>query len=155
MKTLIIALALLMPSIVWAKCSSDQTTIINRDSNGVATVSKQSQVECRDGQKNIFSDCRLEQWQHPWGIGSSVLCNWNERQAMIAALTYSSNGDKIEWYDEQGNRGYVVVAWTRPMSNAGVCRDIEMVKYYRGSQDKNNYIMCAEPDGQWKSFKGF
>ena len=154
MKTLLLALVLLVPTLARADCSSDQNTV-RKIENGVESLSQQSQITCVDRTKKIFSDCELFQWEHAWGVGTSVSCNWTERQAMDAALTYAKNGDKIEWYDTRGNKGYVVVAWTRPMSNSGVCRDIEVVKYFVGSQDKNNYIMCNGPDGRWRSFKGY
>lgn len=153
MKTIIMVLALMVPTLSWANCSSDQNTTRTIE-NGVETINKQSQITCRDGQREIFSDCELYQWQHKWGKGSAVSCNWTEHQAMNTALQHAPDGLKVEWYDNRGNKGYTVIAWTRPMSEAGPCRDIEMVRYTTGSMQKNTYIMCQSRNGTWQAFKG-
>ena len=154
MKTIVIVLALFLPTLSWAGCNGDQMTTRRIEADGTETVTQQRRVDCNDRTRNVFSDCELYQWQHQWGTGTSVSCNWSERQARDVALTYAKNGDKIEWYDPKGGKGYIVVAWTRPMTEQGICRDIEMVKYYIGSMEKNNYIMCMGPDGNWRGFKG-
>jgi hypothetical protein len=156
MKTLFLLLALLIPSLSHAnQCSTEKVIIKKIDANGQEIISQESRQICREANRDVFSDCEMYQWKHRWGTGTSVSCNWSERQAMETALTHAPDGFKIEWYD-QANRakGYTVVSWTRPLSDQGWCRDIEMVRYYSNSMSKNTYIMCHSEGRGWQSFRG-
>jgi hypothetical protein len=137
------------------KCSTERTIIKKLSPDGVELVSEESRQVCKENNKDVFSDCEMYQWRHNWGKGTSVSCNWTEKQAMQAALDHAPDGLKVEWYDNsKGAKGYTVVSWTRPLSNQGWCRDIEMVKHHRSYLDKNTYIMCFSEGRGWQSFSG-
>ena len=83
MKTLFLLLALLMPSLSHAnQCSTEKVIIKKIDANGQEIISQESRQICREANRDVFSDCEMYQWKHRWGTGTSVSCNWSERQAM-------------------------------------------------------------------------
>jgi hypothetical protein len=151
----LIAISLLLPIWVFAQ-GIDRVTetekVIIKDGDN---ISVRSSVYKQERNREVFSDCEMRQWTHAWGVGTKVSCNWSEREAMNAALTHAPDGFKIEWYDDvKRQSGYTVVAWTRPMSDAGQCRDVEVVKQYTGSIDKQTYIMCYNGN-RWQNYKGY
>lgn len=116
-------------------------------------VTEERRVVCKDQTKEVFSDCERYQWNTQYGTHYSVSCNWPEREAMNAALTYAPNGVKIDWYN--GNqRGYFIVSWTRPLTQSGLCRDLVRVRYSGNVPETDNYIMCHDSGRGWMSFKG-
>lgn len=152
----LIVLALLVP--MWAQaqvqermCETER--VITKEDG---RVSEERRVICKDQTKEVFSDCERYQWKTLWGIHNSIACNWKEREAMDAALTHAPNGVKIEWYDVSRNdRGYIVVVWTRPPTQSGLCRDIIRVRYSGNVPETDNYIMCNQGAGRgWQAFKG-
>lgn len=118
-------------------------------------VLEERRIVCKDQTKEIFSDCERGQWNSPWGVGNVISCNWNEREAMNATLTHAPNGVKVEWYDNvNGKRGYWVVAWTRPQTQSGTCRDIVRVLYNGAVPESTIHIMCYDSGRQaWVAFK--
>jgi surface antigen len=157
MKKLIVFTAMLMTSSVAlaTQCSTERTIIKKIAPDGSEIVSEERNQVCKEKNKDVFSDCEMYQWKHSWGKGVAVSCNWSERQAMETALTHAPDGMKVEWYDASKNsKGYTVVSWTRPLSDQGWCRDIEMVRQYSNSLNKNSYIMCYSTGRGWQSFRG-
>jgi hypothetical protein len=151
----LIALLLLVPTLTFAQgreyiSETERTTIIN---NGL--VSSQVSTYRKEGTREWYDDCEMREWNTPWGKGTELRCNWTERQAMETALTHAPDGLKVEWYDQAKNaKGYTVVSWTRPLSDQGWCRDIEMVRFKSNSLNKNTYIMCFTNGRGWQSFRG-
>lgn len=149
----LIVLALLFP--IWAQAQSkdkvcETERIITKEDG---RVSEERRVVCKERTREVFSDCERFQWQTRYGVGNSVSCNWSEREAMDTALTHAQDGVKVEWYDNN-KRGYIVVAWTRPPSQSGLCRDIVRVRYNGSAMEKNMYIMCYNEDRGWQGFQG-
>jgi len=157
MKYLFVLLAVILaPNLAYAKqCSTERVIIKKIDAEGKEIVSEERRQVCQEGDKDVFSDCEMYQWKHRWGVGAAVSCNWSEQQAMETALTHAPDGLKIEWYDQARRaKGYTVVSWTRPLSNQGWCRDIEMVRYHVNSLNKNTYTMCHSEGRGWQGFRG-
>jgi hypothetical protein len=128
---------------------TEKTIIID---NGL--VSTQISSFKKEGTREWYDTCEQYEWNTPWGKGSSVKCNWSEQQAMETALNHAPNGLKVEWFDrDKRAQGYVVISWSRPLSNQGWCRHIEMVRQYSNSTDKNTHIMCPSSNG-WQRFRG-
>lgn len=151
----LLVLALLLP--LWANAQVQERVceterVITKEDG---KVSEERRVVCKDETREVFSDCERFQWNSPWGKGNSIACNWNERNAMNAALTHAPNGVKVEWYDIKRNeRGYIVVVWTRPPTQSGTCRDIIRVRYSGNVPETDNYIMCYDNGRGWMPFKG-
>lgn len=157
MKKILIGLALALVSNLSLanQCSTERTIIKKIGPDGSEIVSEERKQVCQEKERDVFSDCEMFQWKHNWGTGVAVSCNWSEQQAMQTALSHAPDGMKVEWYDDRKNaKGYTVVSWTRPLSNQGWCRDIEMVRYYSNSLNKNNYVMCYNAGRGWQSFRG-
>jgi hypothetical protein len=156
-KLFVLSLLMFLPSFSYANnnCSTERVIIKKIDSSGQEIVSEERRQVCKERNKDVFDDCEMYQWKHQWGVGAAVSCNWSEREAMQTALTHAPDGLKIEWYDNaQRSKGYTVVSWTRPLSDQGWCRDIEMVRYYSNSLNKNTYTMCYKEGRGWQSFRG-
>jgi hypothetical protein len=157
MKTLLFFLIMsVLPSVALAnQCSTERVIIKKIDADGREILSEERRQVCQEKNTDVFSDCEMYQWRHSWGTGAAVSCNWTERQAMETALTHAPDGLKVEWYDQAKNaKGYTVVSWTRPLSDQGSCRDIEMVRFKSNSLNKNTYIMCSTNGRGWQSFRG-
>ncbi len=157
MKNFLLAIVLVLPiQVLAADCNNDSFTTRILEADGTEKVIKESKTYCKDGSKTVFDECELYQWRHRWGAGTSVSCNWNERKAIETALTHAPDGFKVEWYDNKNDtKGFAVVSWSRPLSNAGWCRDIVVAKYRSSSIDRSNYIMCWGQDQKWQVYKGY
>ncbi len=152
----LILLLLLTP--IWAQAqSTDRVCEIERViTKEDGKVTEERRQVCKEKTREIFSDCERYQWNTQWGTHNAVSCNWTESQAMNAALTHATDGVKIEWYDNVRNtKGYTVVTWTRPPTEAGMCRDILRVRKYPGNFEKENFTMCLTRDRGWQSFRGY
>lgn len=156
MRYLIVLALLLLPICAQAqgKDRSCETERIITKEDG--RVSEERRVVCKERTREVFQDCERYQWTTQWGTHSSVSCNWTEQEAMTAALTSAPDGVKVEWYDNVKNtKGYVVVVWTRPPTQSGMCRDIERVRKYAGAFEKDPFTMCYNQNRGWETFRGY
>lgn len=155
MKKFLLLALFVLPLKAFADCNTENFTTRILEADGTERVVQEKKTYCQDSTKTVFDECEMFQWKHKWGTGTSVSCNWSENQAMQTALTHAPDGFKIEWYDVKNNtKGYTVVSWSRPLSNAGWCREVVKAKYYNGSVNKLSYTMCYGNE-KWYVYKGY
>lgn len=154
----LLALVLLMPAVAWANCTSETTekTVTKTiQPNGRELVNTESTYVCKNGKREVFSNCKTYQWNTFLGeTNTSKSCSeWNEREATDTALNYARDGVIIEWIDTRGKFKGSIIAWTLPRSNDGECRQIVVSKDYGSSLDNTVRIMCYQEGRGWQYWR--